>query len=151
MPLLTVQYKKDQTIPDLICQPASGTGLCHLSPRLLQLPLDWSSSLCNKTLTNGPERGCASGVQPTQKGACHATFCQPALATSVCSNSTQSSDPCLQSQSRFCSGLLKGYVKAIYSYQGVAFLEYQPFSLALYSHKAIPFQRVFCHCFSMVE
>ena len=66
-----------------------------------------------------------SGIRPTQKVPYYSAFCQPALATSGCSNHRQGPHPCLQSYSSFCCGLHEFYAKTQFIFQNAAFLQYQ--------------------------
>src|SRR4029434_4739761 len=70
-------------------------------------PPNGPAGLRGETTTDDPERGGASGVQPTEKGTRHPATHRAPLAASSCSHQVQVTYACLQSAYWFCSHLPK--------------------------------------------
>src|SRR4029434_2312417 len=68
---LRYSTSQNQAVPNPVCHPAAGANLGEFPPSLLQRPPNGPAGLRGETTTNDPERGGASGVQPTEDGTRH--------------------------------------------------------------------------------
>src|SRR4029434_4224222 len=71
LPLCAIQHPQNQDVPNPVCHPAAGANLGEFPPGLLQRPPNGPAGLRGEPTTDDPERGGASGVQPTEKGTRH--------------------------------------------------------------------------------
>src|SRR4029434_4191108 len=86
--LCAIQHPQNQAVPNPVCHPAAGANLGVFPPGLLQRPPNGPAGLRGGTTTDDPERGGASGVQPTEKGTRHPATHRAPLAASSCSRSS---------------------------------------------------------------